>query len=128
MKSQLCSAEPGEPVLSSQSACASPSCTALPLASRETSTTLAGAFVWLTAGSEVPGDTDSGALRVTGEVIDGDVDKASESADTADTAESADSADTSDTADAGAVGIPFMAVAVLALHELGDAYLVSPTG
>ena len=111
-----------------QSACASSSCTALPLASRETNTTLAGAFVWLTAGSDVPGDIHSGALRVTGEVIDGDVDKTSESADTADTAESADSADTSDTADAGAVGIPFMAVVVLTLHELGDAYLVSLAG
>ena len=111
-----------------QSACASSSCTALPLASRETSTTLAGAFVWLTAGSDVPGDIHSGALRVTGEVIDGDVDKASESADTADTAESADSADTSDTADAGAIGTTFLAVAMLASHELGDAYVVSPAG
>ena len=65
---------------------------------------------------------------MTGEVIDGDVDKASESADTADTAESADSADTSDTADAGAIGTTFLAVAMLASHELGDAYVVSPAG
>ena len=71
---------------------------------------------------------DSKALSVSGEVMYGDLDKARESADTADTEESADSADTSDTADAGAIGTTFLAVAMLASHELGDAYVVSPAG